>query len=219
MRRLVLVVCSLLLCVAIVGVGYALWSETLWVDGTVHTGIVDWGFQYCTLLDEFPPPPMSGPGTIGDWTCDPGFLNVHRLQKNVAWGSATIVDNGHAVDFQLDNVYPCYFNALNLYPVNTGTIPIHIERVKIKDGAGNVVAELTESPAPIVNVDLNGDGAADVEILWGDNFGAQLHPGDPPVEISMSIHVLQPCPEDADLKFTIELEAVQWNESIHPYVP
>jgi len=66
---------------------------------------------------------------------------------------------------------------------------------------------------PYVQYDFNGDGAFDFELSYKDNFGAQLDPGEDPLEISMWMHVLQPCPQSQldTLTFNITLVAVQWN--------
>lgn len=218
MRRLTTVVLALVVSLALMGVGYALWSETINISGRVNTGELDWQFRYASVDDRYAPPPMSGPGTISDLTCDPGFGNIRETGKNVAWGSTQISGDGHTLDFQLNNVYPCYFNKLEVYPVNTGTIPLHIERVIFKDNNGNVIRTFEQRGGayPIVELDLSGDGNADIELLWGNHIGTQLHPGDNPVEISMWVHVLQACPESAQLSFSVEIEAVQYNESIHP---
>ena len=115
----------------------------------------------------------------------------------------------------LNNVYPSYFTSVSFYVHNCGTIPLIIDKVLIKNQT-HTVAELRKVPAPVVRLDLNGDGKDDIEILWGDNFGVQLHPCDTSPEFSLWVHVLQGAPQDATLSFTIEVVAINWNEYVPP---
>jgi len=98
-------------------------------------------------------------------------------------------------------------------------MPLHFERVIIGiagDPVAPTVIETTVS-IPVVKLDLDQDGDNDIEIKWGDNIGLQMHEGDEH-ELSFLIHILQGAPqgETGTLKFYVKLEAVQFNESIHP---
>ena len=66
-----------------------------------------------------------------------------------------------------------------------------------------------------MDFDLDGDGDLDLNLRFGDNFGAQLHPCDS-MDQSFDLHVKQGSEQGTTYTFTIELEAVQYNESIHP---
>jgi len=231
MKRVGLISLVLVLALGALGVGYAAWTDTLTITGTVATGEVDWEFGTCSLLDENEPidpggdyPPIGEP----DYTCDDGFpwngaQNAYywKLDKNVAWGEQLITDNedgtNHLLEVTLHNAYPCYFNSLSFYPRNTGTIPIKINHVVVKGTmAGDVIVT---SAGSLHRFDFNADGQADFEIQWGDNFGTQIEPGGAPPEISFWMHVLQPCPQNLldEFTFTIEVVCVQWDE--YPYTP
>ena len=110
---------TLALCLALTGAGFANWSETVTINGEVNTGTVclKW-IQPATSIDPCDPPTI-------DWTCDPGFDNVDRLDKDVGCTTVTIEDD-HTVKVTLDNVYPCYYNSISLHENNCGTIPIRL---------------------------------------------------------------------------------------------
>ncbi|NPA95966.1 MAG: hypothetical protein GXO32_00005, partial [Crenarchaeota archaeon] len=109
----------------------------------------------------------------------------------------------------LHNVYPWYYTHIAFKVTNDGTIPVKIWRVVID---GKYYYKLNEQQLRQgVEIDLNHDGKPDVLIWWGDNFGAQLHPGQS-ADISFDITVLQGAPQGATLTLTISLQAVQWNE-------
>ncbi len=216
MKKIGMLLLVLLLALGGLGVGFAKWSEPLYINGTVNTGELDWEITNCSMLDTFAPPPYH-PTETPDYTCHPGFEYdpVHgyywQLDKNVGWGEQELVDSdddgdNDTLEVTLHNAYPCYFNSVSFYVRNNGTIPLIIEKAVIDS------TEIYSTPADPVQIDCTGDGYADVEILWGDHLGTQLEPGDPPVEISFWMHVLQEAPENADLHFTIELVGVQWNK-------
>ncbi len=108
---------------------------------------------------------------------------------------------------RLTNVYPCYYAGVSLYPKNLGTIPIHIARVKVGDNDW-----ITQNA--YYKLDLSGDGKPDIELKWGDNFGAQLHGDTPPPELSCEIHVLQTAEQGGEWSFPILIEAAQYNEEL-----
>jgi hypothetical protein len=210
MRRLTAIALVLLLGLTLVGAGYARWFEILTIDTTVNTGELDWEFTSCLVLDTHAPPVP-----VPDYSIDPGFVGApFLLDKNVGWGTCDLVDTDTDMDMDtvllgFHNVYPSYFNSVNLYMRNNGTIPLRIQKVVING------LEFLENE-PKVELDLTGEGDPDVEIWWRNNFGHQMEPGDDGPEISFWFHVLQPAPEDAELEFEIQIEAVQWNEYVAP---
>lgn len=83
-----------------VGASCALWSETLYIDGTVNTGILDATWS----VEEWGDTEIEGK----DYSCID------------AWSE------GYTLFVTLTNAYPCitYWVAVNIE--NTGTIPFHI---------------------------------------------------------------------------------------------
>jgi hypothetical protein len=208
MRRIVLVCLAVLLALGALAIGYAKWSDTLDIQGTVETGELDWEFVANSFNQK----------DIGlDWTGDLQVSPVlTQLDKDVGSTSGVLSDTDNDGDYDLltltiYNAYPSYANDISFWVHCNGSVPLIIEQVII-----NGDAVINHTPSPVILLDLNGDGANDVEILWGDNFGTQLHYCES-VEISFLIHILQPIPENSTLPFNISLDAVQWNESMHPH--
>jgi len=203
------------------GVAYAAWTDTITIDGTVTTGSLCWEFTDCDLLDEDEPDNYGGdyPTNDPDYTCNPGFTHepgqgyYWELDKNVAWGEQLITDPDgdgcyDTLEVTLHNVYPSNFNRLSFYVRNCGTIPLKVDHVVI-----NGVSYY--SGVPQVTFDLNGNDVDDFEIQWGNNWGAQMEPGDPSPEFSFWMHTLQdedPAFQGGSFTFTISIVAIQWNE-------
>ncbi|MBS3956354.1 MAG: hypothetical protein KGZ40_02310 [Clostridiales bacterium] len=218
MKRLSSVVIVLFAGLSLLGVGHARWTDSVAIDGRIETGELNWSFVSVSVMDTTPPPWFGGTATPVDWTCGDGFRNPWPGPgtKNVGWGEAILVDTDNdgrndTVRVTMHNVYPSYFNSVNVYPYNDGTIPLKFDSVII-----NNETVIRKPPYPVVPLDLNGDTVDDIEILWGDNLGAQIHPGTNPLEMSFWFHVLCGAPQDAELEFDIQLDAVQYNMYVAP---
>jgi hypothetical protein len=214
MKKIGLLCLALVLALGTLGIGYAHWMDTIYIEGKVHTGLLCMEFTSCNMADEIPPTNPGGdagvPAYLADYTCRNGFAGpapeFWRLDKNVGWGTQNISADGKTLTVTLNNAYPCYFNSLSFYVHNCGTIPLKIDHVVINGQSYN-------GGVPYVQYDFNGDGAFDFEIQWGDNWGEQIDPCSRSPEFSFWMHVLQPCPQDQldTLTFTIEIVAVQWD--------
>jgi len=206
--RLALLPILLVAGMLLTGVAFAHWSEPLLLVGSVATGELDWQFTAVSHLD--PGPSASVP----DYHCRDNFEGPSPYfwmgDKDVGYTTAVITSDPHVIEVTLNNVYPSYFNSISVYFINTGSVPLIIEKALID---GHVVMDYDEK----VRLDLNGDGENDLEIWWKANiFGLQLEPGGDGPETSFWVHVLQGAPKGASLAFTIRLIAVQYNFSEHP---
>jgi hypothetical protein len=203
MKKTMSLFAVMMISLLVVGLSYAVWSKTLTISGEVNTGSLDWQFVAASCLD------TSG----NDYNCRDGFAGPPPLfwtsDKDVGITSVEITDP-HTVTVTLANVYPSYFASINVYAVNTGTIPLIIDKVLIGD------VEIRKSPTPIVKLDLNEDGMEDIEIWWLDGFGAELKQGEMSPAMTFWAHILEDAPEGATLTFAIEVVAVQWNMYVPP---
>jgi len=188
----------LMLALGIAGFAYAHWEKIITINGTVNTG---------TLCAEFVPP-VTTTDHGNDWTCDEGLINVRQLDKDVGSSSATIVAPDK-IEIVLTKVYPSYYEHISFWVHNCGTIPWKIQKVIFNPG------EIEIQKPRYLTLDLNGDGKADVEIRWGDNFGVQIEPCEK-LDISFEIHVLENAPQEATLTFTASIVVVNWNEYVPP---
>ena len=215
MKKIGLLCLALVLALGTLGIGYAAWIDTIYIEGEVTTGSLCWEFVSCNLYDDDEPINYGGdyPTATPDYTCNNGFVlepgvgYFWELDKNVGWGEQLISADGKTLTVTLNNTYPCYFNSLSFYVNNCGTIPLKVDHIVIN-------GQNYTTGVPYVQYDFNDDGAYDFEIQWGDNWGAQIDPGDPSPEFSFWMHVLQPCPQSQldTLTFTIEIVAVQWDK-------
>lgn len=97
-RKLGFLCLALVLAFGTLGVGYALWYEDLYIEGTVYTGTVDveWSV-YAAWVDE---------------------------GKDVS--DITAVIEGDTLVVTITNAYPCAWYMLWFDIHNVGTIPVHI---------------------------------------------------------------------------------------------
>ena len=119
MKKFGLLLLAVVLALGALGTAYAMWSEDLFIDGTVNTGDLDIGY-YC------------GWGEF--WDTEPDGKDVSYITK--AWGA----DN-KSITFTIVNAYPCidYYGEFCLN-VADGSIPVHfgpwvIDRGTMPDSA------------------------------------------------------------------------------------
>jgi len=210
--KLVLIPAALVVALFAFSATYGLWFQTLYVDGTVNTGYLEW-----KIVDQF----TSDAGKQPDRSILPGFEGDSFIvpeRKDVGWTDCVIAPDGMSATFTMYNTYPCYMAMFSVYFRNTGTVPIHLEYIEFYDGQGNLIVNYTYPNTKLKDfaVDCTGDGLPDIEILWLEPLGEQIDPGERSNEYSWWVHVLQTAPEGATLQYTIKLYAVQWNESEWP---
>lgn len=99
---------AVVLALALMGVAYALWSETLEIDGTVHTGEVNVAFQNASDNDN---------------GIDPNY------DKDVADCEVALGANGDSMTITITNGYPSYTCTVTYEFFNDGTIPVILNTV------------------------------------------------------------------------------------------
>jgi hypothetical protein len=177
---------GLVLGLASLSVAYGMWSETLNINGTVHTGTVD-----------------------GEWT---GFVGCYDFEsKDVATTSGTILADPHYAAFTITNGYPGYVGGCQYHYRSTGTVPVHVEAVSFTPGAGLTNCSVVQS----INTGTTTATCDQLKIKWTDGLCSQLHQGDEEAG-SFDVWVLQPAPQNASLTFQLSIQLVQYNESQCP---
>lgn len=204
MKKIGLICLALVLALGALGIGYAQWTETLTINGTVDTGELDWEFVGANGFDT-----AAGEN---DWHCNDGFVGIPAYwqgDRDAGITSVAIVDP-HTVSVTLDNVYPSYFTSVNLTPLNTGTVPLIVDTVNING------TTIRSTPSAVVKLDLGGDTNDDIEILWKDGFLNTILPGEQPDDMTFLVHVLGDAPQGGTLYFTIEIVGIQYNLYVPP---
>jgi len=142
MRKMGLLVMALVMAMGAMGLGYAMWSETLTITGTVNTGEVEASFTGAFTDDD---------GTVDNVTKDVGDIgdvntvydawgedssddptesaaNADRGDKDVAKSTAT--GSGLTGTVTITNGYPCYYTTAYFTIENSGTIPLDVLTVE-----------------------------------------------------------------------------------------
>ena len=229
MKKIGLLVLALVFALGALGVGYAHWSDEVYIDGIVETGEVLIGFvsQDTDDPEGADDPCLMFPDECPDTCqqCEPGDKDVATTtcelfdQKDHCCGDPAThlgVPCYETLVVTLDNVYPQYCPTLFFDIANCGSIPVHITShkivlVSVGDVETEIVIDLPK--CTMVPVDFDGDGDADIKIgLDGPEEPQQLHPCDVGA-YELHFCVLQECPQCASLDFEIEIEAIQWNKA------
>jgi predicted ribosomally synthesized peptide with SipW-like signal peptide len=216
MKKIGLLMLALVIALGALGIGYAKWSDTVVVNGSINTGTVCFSFEPGTF-DEVGGCPDKNWTTWEELTsshivsCPPGysFFGIHNVDKCVADVSITPNYDANHINIEsltvtINNAYPFFLTDISFYLCNCGTIPIKIN-----------------APTIVQNPSLL--------IQYGDNIGVQIHPREC-VEVSMKIgvtehvgHYVNDVWETNDpsmpltgqgvpLSFTVSVSAVQYNE-------
>jgi len=183
MRKMIGIFAALMLALGLSGVAFAHWSETLYIDGTINTGILDveWSEE-------------------GSWDTD-DYTDYGQLispDKNVSSITCEIDDeNPNLLHVTVSNAYPCidYYNLVDIH--NTGTIPVHVLDVDL------------DNPNPD-EVQIWITYYSDPECQNPISPPVQLHPCDT-MYVLIHVHLTQEALEDHTYTFDAEIEAVQWN--------
>ena len=101
MTKALILALVLTLCLGAMGVGYAVWGEDMYIEGTVETGYVDteWSLKSCSDNDG-----------------DPGWGEV----------TATISPDMNTLNVEIINAYPGYEATINCDMHNVGTVPAEV---------------------------------------------------------------------------------------------
>ena len=172
MKKIGLLVMALVLSMGMLGVGYAMWSETLIITGTVTTGEVDVDFSQYSNDSGTHEGYAGGNVTAGSLdpkepgTWDPETLtwSENRELKNIASTNCNL-GTENTLTITVDNGYPCYFGSVLFDIDNIGSIPVKVLSVKLISVSENLTditltTPLTLVPCTWYYVDVdNPDGA------------------------------------------------------------
>ncbi len=208
MKKIGLICLALVLALGAVGFGYAHWSDQLYVEGTVKGGQLMVGFTEVLINEthENPNPP-------------PDYLDGEYLGKDV--GDVTCVFEGYreghtgkhgyeGVVVTITDAYPCYQVHITFVVDNLGSIPVIFEGVTITDPSGR----LTYDPDLEALVDDAGDEI--INFTFVNLIGFQLEPCEN-TKAEVDLHIKQEANECDTYEFRVDIEAIQYNKSTHPW--
>jgi len=184
----------LVLALAAMGSGYALWSKVLKIEGTINTGKVDarWSGVICSEFHPWPFSPAILPGEVDGkdvgrttWALDP--------------------NDDQILIITIENSYPSYSVDCQVEFVNDGSVPVIIR--------GNDITPVTPN---LHNCVLSGTqtktlSCDELTVVFVDGIGSQVDPGDG-VASSFRLHVEQPAEQGAEYEIQVRICMAQWNE-------
>jgi predicted ribosomally synthesized peptide with SipW-like signal peptide len=179
----------LVIALAALGVGYALWSETLTIEGTVKTGEVDVGF---TAYD-----PMECVDTQEGLCQEEPELKDDAAECKVRWrrGNDSPDEDGYdKLMVTVTGMYPSYHCKVSFDVKNLGNVPVH---VKLPEPTGDIPAWV----------------ATNFDKCYAD--GMQLHKGESTPICTLDIHFSNdqaPLEGSGPYTFGWTILAHQWNE-------
>jgi hypothetical protein len=221
MKKIGLVCLALVLALGTLGVGFAHWSQTLYIDTTVNTGSFCIGFTEANSDD--PAEELCNPGAIDDADrIDPGY------DKNVAGCWVELMDEKDCcvpektayekMEITVCNAYPSYENTINFSLDNCGTVPAELTGFTIVDINGtpvNILVAIDE----VYDVDFDDDGEFDMNLKLSGTTVTQIDPCNSEW-FDLWMHFKDGVDEegestglqqDTTYTFDIEVETLQWN--------
>lgn len=230
MKKIGLLSLALVLALGTLGVGYAMWSDTLVIDGTISTGevIVIFASQY----DNDPALGSNDPKEAGSWNLTTLEWEGQRYDKDYASIASTFEDyvagtsdDGDYATLTVNNGYPCYWGSVLWDVKNVGLIPVKLWSVNLtelskEDAEWPVNMALEIGTRYYVDVDTQ---TVDEALDAGDDFSFILSAFgcdqiDPFVVnedlgyIDVTVHVEQDAEQKTSYDFTLEFVFGQWNE-------
>jgi hypothetical protein len=215
MKKIGLLCLALVLALGTLGVGYAMWSDEVTIEGTVDTGTLRLGIWHAVverIEQEEGVPQQKDVATVDLSFKDP-ILEKYFQGFGNKWAYETLV-------VALNNTYPCLVVDVAFYLACVGSIPIHISAINISDPSGYLTWVWVEEPSPgspgphygyfyrtgdptkeeVINITIGGLQICQ-QMHWCDWDKADL-----------IIHVKQPAEQHHDYNFVVEVTGEQWAE-------
>jgi hypothetical protein len=235
MKKIGLLSLALILALGALGVGYATWTDTVSVTGTVYTGTVEVG-----ILDTGTNDPGPGQYFMDDSQAD--FSADPRVEPQDPWNSAPVfvtpdkdtascnsynlepvkctLDSGVAyyqtVYERIDHAYPFYAPTMYLQIASCGCVPVKIDDVAIT-GTYGYWADVSPCIIWAWTIDPPEDGVATVS-GWGtldDLIAALDHfqiEENEVLYLDLTEIFLECTPQGVYAGFDLTFTASQWNE-------
>lgn len=221
MKKTAIVCIIAMMALAVMGFGFAKWSDVVAIDNTVETGNV------ATTI-------APGDSPVTDLGADPQYPPGHNEEgKDV--GNITCVqgEDDHNLTVTIQNGYPYYKPGFTFVITSTGSIPVKIESIDGPNWDGDLAdyIKVADWSYTVVNPASNGKDAVNTTVSSGmDNAtwqglvesigNTQLHQnGTLTVTVNFYIDETDDgtetgvlCPMNSSASGTITITSAQWNE-------
>jgi len=200
LKKLGLLCMGLILSLALCGAGFAYFSDTVTIEGTITSGTLDVTFANVGSND---PAGTNDPGQDRDVGCT---------------GVSPISEGSDSFTVTVTNGYPCYSSVVSFDIVNVGTIEAKIKSITIVDGEGNIT--IIANAGDYADVDLGVTPNKDLRITVTGIGEDTAIPVGSSVSGALNIHVIEKSVEadlgyDADQNasgsFTVTIVVTQFN--------
>lgn len=231
MKKITLVVLVVVLALGILGVGYAKWSDTVTINGTVNTGTVKIGITDANTtdpvgtldpivvpyLENFPCP--NWPFATTEKKDVASTVSVNNAPMICRYGGSITRQGFESITETITNAYPFYAPTTNLVMHSCGTIPVKVEdfALTVISDPNNILGNMyftwgyalgKELPTPSQGPWVFGCGIDNLEEAL---LGIQLHEGDF-IWVKLQMIFLETTPQGSNASFTIAITASQYNE-------
>jgi hypothetical protein len=223
-KKRALIILALAMLIAVAGVVYAHWQETLTVNATATLGGIPTHWKWVFTDDDgvanindgepaasqlytYGAPTSNDPssasglmGTDPNW----GLTPPTRYDKDVADCIAEIdVADAHGFTLTISNAYPSYHCTILSTLGNQGTVPVKVQAIR---------TTLTLNTAPFFPPGTVGnDFVATWDTLAGHSCGEQIDPAAFNTTVA-TIHFGELAPQYGTLVMHQEIDLVNWNE-------
>ena len=204
MKKIGLICLALVLALGTLGVGYAMWSDQVTIEGTVDTGTLRIGIvkAEATLYQtkNVSTVDLSFQGPIAPWECpSPPGAEEFAYEKLVV---------------TLNNTFPCLTVDIEFYVGSAGSIPIHITGLNMSDPTDELtVAWNASAPNKGWFYSTGGDPIKDMVMTFEiiNLVCSQLHECVPD-KADLILHVEQPAEQNHVYHFEFKVMGQQWAE-------
>jgi hypothetical protein len=187
----------LVIALALLGVGYSLWSETLTIQGSVQTGEVDVAFQDAAVTECVE---VNGVMTCPEPAEKAYAANCTLLAEESVDDS--VGDDGlDLLTVTVTGMYPSWHCKVNFKVANLGNVPVHVKLPTLVEG---------QAYASWIKVDYENCYTDGVQLHEGANLSSQC---------TIDLHFtneIAPAENAGPLAFKWEILAHQWNEEPVP---
>lgn len=229
-KKIGLLCLALVLAMGALGVGFAMWSDTIYIKGIVQTGTVDVQFSNQRSNDSFTTPPdlsTGDPALPGSWTHADldtpmtwtwaGDVNM-PASKEVGSIDCTITTDcatNDTLNVTIADGYPSYFGGIGFTIDNMGTVPVKVDTIQLTSIGGVAITPVNltagtyyyvdhETKTVDTSLDVNNDDYCIVisELAHGQQIGAYGWPDDA-LFGDIAIHVEQAAKENDDANYPV----------------